>query len=158
MPFIGFKRLIGTDVTSRSRSVNAMSMRSFIVSPTPKIPPLQTSSPAFFAAIIVAIFSSYVWLVHRYGKYRLDVSRLLCILTTPASLSFLNCSSPRRPKEVQTESLVSRQIALIPLHILSISLSLTRFRMIPDSSGVYREDYGALRVLKEAPVKSLHGL
>ena len=44
----------------------------------------------FFAAIIVAIFSSYVWLVHRYGKYRLDVSRLLCILTTPASLSFLN--------------------------------------------------------------------
>ena len=49
---MGLSIFTGTDLTPSSLAVSAMSTRSSIVSPSPIMPPLHTSSPAAFAAFI----------------------------------------------------------------------------------------------------------
>ena len=71
------------------------------------MPPLHTESPAERAAAIAAVFSRQLWVVQMLGKNFSELSRLLCMRSTPASLSAANCGAASRPSEAQTESPVS---------------------------------------------------
>ena len=105
VPGRGSKTLSGIDGTSSSRSANARSMRSSAVSPMPKSPPEQTSSPAALAARMVFTLSSQVCDEHTCGKNRSEVSKLQCTRTRPASLRSARSFSLRSPSEAQSSSL-----------------------------------------------------
>ena len=64
VPGMGFKIFMGTEQTSNSFSSKANSMRCFIVSPIPMIPPEQISIPNSWAVRIVSFFCSMVCVVH----------------------------------------------------------------------------------------------
>ena len=77
VPGMGVRKLTGMDLMPSAAMSMYMSIRSSMVSPSPMMPPLQTSSPASSAHLMVCSLSSYVWVVQTFGKLRREVSRLL---------------------------------------------------------------------------------
>ena len=122
---MGFSILTGTLLIPNSLRVNAISIRSSSVSPNPIMPPLHTLSPAAFAALTAFTLSSNVWVVQTFGKFLREVSRLLCILDTPASFTLQYCPSSRSPKDAHTLMSVCSRISRIASHICSISASFS---------------------------------
>ena len=76
VPGMAIRALMGMDSMPRLCRVKAMSSRSCQVSPMPMMPPEQTHIPSAWAALMVRIRSSKVWLVQIWGKYRREVSML----------------------------------------------------------------------------------
>lgn len=70
----------------------------------------HTSRFTDLARFIMATLSSYVWVVHIFGKKRREVSRLQWILVTPALRSRRGRLFVRKPTEVQSPMLSSERI------------------------------------------------
>lgn len=102
VPGIGFSTFTGMERILSSRKVSAKSILSSIVSPKPRIPPLHTCMPDFFAACMAANLSAAVWVVQIFGKKLSEASRLLCTRDAPADNSFWYCALFKRPRETQT--------------------------------------------------------
>ena len=68
VPGMGFNIFMGTEQTPNSFSSKANSIRCFIFSPIPMIPPEQISIPNSWAVRIVSFFCSMVCVVHSSEK------------------------------------------------------------------------------------------
>ena len=76
VPGRGLRKFSGTSCGSSSASCAANSARCSSVSPSPRMPPQQTSMPDSRTIFRVLQRSSQVWVVTTFGKYDWQVSRL----------------------------------------------------------------------------------
>ena len=68
VPLIGIRKLIGTESTSISRRVKAILILSSMLSPIPRMPPLQIERPRERAWPRTSSRSSKEWVVQMRGK------------------------------------------------------------------------------------------
>ena len=113
VPGIGCRTLTGIESGAISFSANANSTSSPGVSPMPRMPPQQTSSPSRFAAFSVATFSATVCVVQSRANRDGAVSRLQWTRASPAAFSFARSASPTSPNDPQQARDVSARMRRI---------------------------------------------